>query len=405
MAEGRPGGNARRARRGRAAGRRRPRPLERRDRRTARRRRGPRAQGPRRGARRRGRGVGAGLVRDPLRRPGARHLGPGGRGDLHRGRDPRRDHALRHRGRRVRPRRAAGAAHDRRAGGLRCAHDRGRSARRWPAPRAPAATTSARRPRWSPSRWRASPSATSPREGLCKRLPQRPPARLPSSVVLKLVLPKGSLERATLELFEAADLTVRRSSSVEYKATIADPRVDEVRILRPQEIPQYVAEGLFDLGIAGRDWVEETESRRRDPRRARVLEGVGQPVPHRGGGARGLAVGQGRGPARRRAGVDRVPAARPGGSSPSAGCEADVRLSLRRHRGEGARHRRLRGRRHRDRPGPAGRRAEDHRRDPAQLHRASSPTPRPTPTRPSGTPWSSSRRCSTGCSRPGARCS
>jgi len=79
--------------------------------------------------------------------------------------------------------------------------------------------------------------------------------------VLKLVLPKGSLERATLELFEAADLTVRRSSSVEYKATIADPRVDEVRILRPQEIPQYVAEGLFDLGIAGRDWVEETESR------------------------------------------------------------------------------------------------------------------------------------------------
>lgn len=78
--------------------------------------------------------------------------------------------------------------------------------------------------------------------------------------VLKLVLPKGSLERATLELFEAADLTVNRSSSVEYKATIADPRVDEVRILRPQEIPLYVADGLFDLGIAGRDWVEETQS-------------------------------------------------------------------------------------------------------------------------------------------------
>ncbi len=76
--------------------------------------------------------------------------------------------------------------------------------------------------------------------------------------VLKLVLPKGSLERATLELFEAADLTVNRSSSVEYKASIADPRVDEVRILRPQEIPRYVADGLFDLGITGRDWVEET---------------------------------------------------------------------------------------------------------------------------------------------------
>ncbi len=72
------------------------------------------------------------------------------------------------------------------------------------------------------------------------------------------MLPKGSLERATFELFEAADLTVVRSSSVDYKATIDDPRVDEVRILRPQEIPTYVAEGLFDIGITGRDWVEET---------------------------------------------------------------------------------------------------------------------------------------------------
>ena len=78
--------------------------------------------------------------------------------------------------------------------------------------------------------------------------------------MLKLVLPKGSLERATLALFEAADLGVRRSSQVEYKASIADPRIDEERILRPQEIPRYVADGLFDLGIAGRDWVEETES-------------------------------------------------------------------------------------------------------------------------------------------------
>lgn len=78
--------------------------------------------------------------------------------------------------------------------------------------------------------------------------------------MLRLVLPKGSLERATLDLFEAADLPVLRSSSVDYKATIADPRVAEVRILRPQEIPTYVAEGLFDIGITGRDWVEETAS-------------------------------------------------------------------------------------------------------------------------------------------------
>ena len=78
--------------------------------------------------------------------------------------------------------------------------------------------------------------------------------------VLRLVLPKGSLEKATFDLFESADLTIRRSSSVDYKATIDDPRIIDVRILRPQEIPQYVAEGLFDIGITGRDWVEETQS-------------------------------------------------------------------------------------------------------------------------------------------------
>src|SRR5262245_15397360 len=78
--------------------------------------------------------------------------------------------------------------------------------------------------------------------------------------MLKIVLPKGSLEKMTLELFEAADLPVRRSSEVDYKASIDDPRIDEVRILRPQEIPRYVADGLFDLGITGRDWIEETGS-------------------------------------------------------------------------------------------------------------------------------------------------
>jgi ATP phosphoribosyltransferase len=76
--------------------------------------------------------------------------------------------------------------------------------------------------------------------------------------VLRLVLPKGSLEKATLELFAAADLGLLRRSDVDYHAEIDDPRVNEVRILRPQEIPVYVAEGTFDLGITGRDWIEET---------------------------------------------------------------------------------------------------------------------------------------------------
>ena len=72
--------------------------------------------------------------------------------------------------------------------------------------------------------------------------------------MLRLVIPKGSLEKATLDLFEAADLPVVRSSSVDYKASIDDPRIADVRILRPQEIPTYVAEGLFDsLGVQVED--------------------------------------------------------------------------------------------------------------------------------------------------------
>jgi ATP phosphoribosyltransferase len=76
--------------------------------------------------------------------------------------------------------------------------------------------------------------------------------------VLSLVLPKGSLEKATLSLFEAADLAVLRGSDRDYHASIDDPRVDRVRFLRPQEIPTYLEQGLFDLGLTGRDWVAET---------------------------------------------------------------------------------------------------------------------------------------------------
>ena len=63
-----------------------------------------------------------------------------------------------------------------------------------------------------------------------------------------------------MDLFSEADLAVRRDSNVSYKADIADPRIESVRILRPQEIAGYVADGLFDFGITGRDWVEETSS-------------------------------------------------------------------------------------------------------------------------------------------------
>ena len=76
--------------------------------------------------------------------------------------------------------------------------------------------------------------------------------------MLKLVIPKGSLEEQTLRLLEAADLRVRRSSSRDYHGRIDDERIERVSLLRPQEIPRYVEEGFFDLGITGRDWVAET---------------------------------------------------------------------------------------------------------------------------------------------------
>jgi len=76
--------------------------------------------------------------------------------------------------------------------------------------------------------------------------------------MLAVVLPKGSLEKQVLELFSAADLAVVRGSDRDYHAAVDDPRIDKVRFLRPQEIPTYVEQGIFDLGISGRDWITET---------------------------------------------------------------------------------------------------------------------------------------------------
>jgi ATP phosphoribosyltransferase len=76
--------------------------------------------------------------------------------------------------------------------------------------------------------------------------------------MLRLVIPKGSLEQQTLRLLEEADLRVRRGSDRDYHGTIDDERIDRVSLLRPQEIPVYVQDGLFDLGITGQDWIAET---------------------------------------------------------------------------------------------------------------------------------------------------
>ena len=72
------------------------------------------------------------------------------------------------------------------------------------------------------------------------------------------MIPKGSLENQTLALFEAADIRLVRGSDRDYHGTVDDPRVDRFSLLRPQEIPGYVEDGFFDLGLTGFDWVQET---------------------------------------------------------------------------------------------------------------------------------------------------
>jgi ATP phosphoribosyltransferase len=77
--------------------------------------------------------------------------------------------------------------------------------------------------------------------------------------MIDIAIPKGSLQNQTLQLFEQAGLEIRRTER-EYNARINDPRVGKVKILRPQEIPSYVAKGYFDLGISGTDWIMESKA-------------------------------------------------------------------------------------------------------------------------------------------------
>ena len=77
--------------------------------------------------------------------------------------------------------------------------------------------------------------------------------------MINIAIPKGSLEEQTLLLFKQADLEIKKTER-EYNPRINDPRIGQIKILRPQEIPKYVEEGFFDLGISGRDWVVESSS-------------------------------------------------------------------------------------------------------------------------------------------------
>ena len=76
--------------------------------------------------------------------------------------------------------------------------------------------------------------------------------------MLRLVIPKGSLEAGTFKLFEQANLPIIREDDRSYNFFIDDQRISEVVMLRPQEIPKYIEEGEFDLGVVGSDWISES---------------------------------------------------------------------------------------------------------------------------------------------------
>jgi ATP phosphoribosyltransferase len=78
------------------------------------------------------------------------------------------------------------------------------------------------------------------------------------SQLLKLGLPKGSLEKATIELFEKAGWQIKPAAR-NYFPKIDDPELD-CSICRPQEMSRYVESGMLDAGITGKDWTMENMS-------------------------------------------------------------------------------------------------------------------------------------------------
>jgi len=75
---------------------------------------------------------------------------------------------------------------------------------------------------------------------------------------VKFAVPKGSIEEATFKFLEQAYQTVSGRGRT-YRVKLSDPEID-VKILRPQEIPTYVQEGFYDVGITGRDWILEANA-------------------------------------------------------------------------------------------------------------------------------------------------
>ena len=77
--------------------------------------------------------------------------------------------------------------------------------------------------------------------------------------IVKFVVPKGSIEEATFKIIEQAWQGSVSGRGRIYRVKISDPDI-EVKILRPQEIPTYVQEKFYDVGITGQDGIKETDA-------------------------------------------------------------------------------------------------------------------------------------------------
>jgi ATP phosphoribosyltransferase len=75
---------------------------------------------------------------------------------------------------------------------------------------------------------------------------------------VKFAIPKGSIEEATFKILEQAWQSISGRGRT-YRIKLSDPEI-EVKVLRPQEIPTYVQEGFYDVGITGKDWVREAKA-------------------------------------------------------------------------------------------------------------------------------------------------
>ncbi len=76
--------------------------------------------------------------------------------------------------------------------------------------------------------------------------------------IVKFTVPKGSIEEATFKILEEAWQKVSGKART-YRIKLSDPEI-EVKLLRPQEIPTYIQEGFYDVGITGRDWIIEAKA-------------------------------------------------------------------------------------------------------------------------------------------------